>query len=229
MYIEGSTKALLIFKTHELSIERIIQLTLQVTMVLLSPDNTNFPTNSGFQALFDQPPKEKLYGLHTGALHFEARIEFNWGITLVFFILSITIGFFSTTNCYVMIKKEEKKNFLPFLGKFVLGVRALLVYATRVFCIITFFGVFLGLLNILAHWHADQIPRADNDLFATPPYSNYTGHDIATSFGLFVVLLIVQAVLILLLKRELSEAFNEATWSAKFDHVLDSINRQHTL
>ena len=229
MYIEESTKALLIFKTHELSIERIIQLTVQVTMVLLSPDYTKYPTNSGFQALFDQPPKEQRFVVDTKPLHIETRVSFNEGITLVFFILSIITGFLTTANCYVMIKQEEKKNFLPFLAKIVLGVRSLLVYATRMLCIITFFGVFLGLLNSLSHWQADQIPRADDDLFTAPPYSNYTGHDIATAFGVFVVLLLVQALLILLLKRLLSEAFNEATWRAKFYHILDSINRQLTL
>ena len=228
MYIEESTKALLIFKTHELSIERVIQLTVTHTVALLSPDYTEFPTNSGFQALFDQPPKEQRFVVDTKPIHVETRIRFTGEITLVLFILSIITGFLTTTNCYVTIKKEEKKNFLPFRGKFVLGVRSLLVYATRVFCIITFFGVFLGLLDSLSHWQADRIPRADDHLFETPPYSNYTGHDIATAFGLFIVLLLVQALLILLLKRELSEAFKEATWRAKFDHVLDTINRQHT-
>ena len=53
IYIEESTKALLIFKTHELAIKKIIQLIIQLTMVLLSPTFTKFPTNSGFQALFD--------------------------------------------------------------------------------------------------------------------------------------------------------------------------------
>merc|ERR1712032_991761 len=92
-------------------------------------------------------------------------------------------------------------------------------------CIITFFGVFLGLLNSLSHWHADQIPRADVVPFTVPPYSNYTGHDIATAFVVFIILLLVQALVILILKRKLSAAFKEATWIAKFDHILDSINR----
>ena len=229
LYIEESTKALLIFKTHELSIERIIQLTIQVTMVLLSPDYTKFPTNSGFQALFDQPPKEQRFVVDTKPLHIETRVRFNEGITLLFFILSIITGFLTTANCYVMIKQEEKKNFLPFLAKLVLGVRSLVVYATRMLCIITFFGVFLGLLNSLSHWRADQIPRADDELFTAPPYSNYTGHDIATAFGVFVLLLLVQALLILLLKRLLSEPFNQATWRAQFYHIIDSVNRQLAL
>ena len=142
----------------------------------------------------------------------------------MFFILSIVTGFLTTANSYVLIMKEKKKNFLPFQAKLVLIVRSLLVYAVRMLCIITFFGVFLGLLNSLSHWHADQIPRADVVPFTAPPYSNYTGHDIATAFGVFIILLLVQALVILILKRKLNAAFKEATWSAKFDHILDSIN-----
>ena len=225
-YIEESTKALLIFKTHELSIEKIIQLIIQVTMVLLSPDFTKFPTNSGFQALFDQPPKEKNISVDKLFVKADIKLTFTVEVSSMFFILSIVTGFLTTANSYVLIMKEKKKNFLPFLAKLVLIVRSLLVYAVRMLCIITFFGVFLGLLNSLSHWHADQIPRADVVPFTAPPYSNYTGHDIATAFGVFIILLLVQALVILILKRKLSAAFKEATWSAKFDHILDSINRQ---
>ena len=227
MYIEESTKALLIFKTHELSIEKIIQLIIQVTMVLLSPGYTKFPTNSGFQALFDQPPKEKNVSVNAlNIVKVDFTLTFSEKITLAFFILSIIVGFFTTANSYVMIKKEEKKNFLPILAKLVLIARSLLVYATRMLCIIAFFGVFLGLLDSLSHWHADQTPLADVDLFKPPPYSDYTGHDIAIAFGVFIVILLVQALVVLLLKRKLSVAFKEATWGAKFGHILDSINRQ---
>ena len=143
----------------------------------------------------------------------------------MFFVFSIIAGFFTTANSYVAIKKEEKKNFLPFMAKLVLIVRSLLVYATRMLSIILFFGIFLGLLDSLAHWHADQIPRAGIEDFSPPPYSSYTGHDIGTAFGVFVILMLLQALVILLLKRKLSGAFNEATWVAKVDHILDSINR----
>ena len=69
---------------------------------------------------------------------------------------------------------------------------------------------------------------ADIDDFNAPAYSDYTGHDIATAFGVFVGLLLVQAVTIFLLKRKLSLAFKEATWTDKIDHILDAINRQLT-
>ena len=219
MYIEESTKALLIFKTHELSIEKIIQLIIQVTLLLLSPEYTELPTKSGFQELFDQPTEEEAseaVSLVPFTLNFNVKI---------LFILSIAVGFYTTAHSYVLIKKEEKKNFLPFLAKCVLGLRSLLVYATRMFCIVVFFGVFLGLLDSLSHWRADLIPEANIDSFTAPPYSNYTGHDITTAFGLFIILLLVQALAILLVKRKLSVAFKEATWTKKFDHIVDSLIR----
>lgn len=230
-YIEESTKALLIFKAHELSIEKIIQLIIQLTMVLLSPSFTKFPTNSGFQALFEQPIEEKTFSKSFNSRFVKSeltlRIDVPVEISLAIFIVSIIAGFLTTANSYMLIKKEEKKNFLPFMAKLVLIVRSLLVYAARILCIITFFGTFLGLFDILSHWYADRIPRADDfKKFTPPPYSDYTGHDIATAFGVFIFILLVQALVVLLLKKRLSVAFNEATWGAKFDHILDSINRQ---
>ena len=224
MYIEESTKALLIFKAHELAIEKIIQLIIQVIMVLLSPDFTKYPTNSGFQALFEQPPgKDYTKSINNSII--KGQITLNQKISFMIFILSIITGFFTTANSYMLIKNEEKKNFLPFKAKLVLIVRALIVYATRILCIITFFGVFLGLFNSLSHWHADQIPPADDNDFNPPPYSNYTGHDIAVAFGVFIAILLVQALVVLLLKKKLSVAFKKATWGAKFNHIIDSMNR----
>ena len=223
VYIEESTKALLIFKSHELSIEKIIQLIIQVTLLLLSPEYTEFPTKSGFQELFDQPTEEKSSKAASPVPFLKAEH------VKIFFILSIAVGFYTTAHSYVLIKKEEKKNFLPFLAKCVLGLRSLLVYATRMFCIVVFFGVFLGLLDSLSHWRADLIPEANLDSFTAPPYSNYTGHDITTAFGVFIVLLLVQALAILLMKRKLSVAFKKATWTKKFDHIIDSMIRYYTL
>ena len=142
-------------------------------------------------------------------------------------VFSIITGFYTTANSYVLIKKEEKKNFLPFMPRLVLIVRSLLVYSTRMFSIITFFGVFLGLLDILAHWHADRFPSADADNdWEVPSYTNYTGHNIGTALGVFSLILLVQALVILFMKRKLSKAFKEASFSAKLDHILISLNRQ---
>ena len=141
-------------------------------------------------------------------------------------MIQVASGLFTTANSYVKIKKEEKKNFLPFAAKFVPGLRALVVYTTRVLCVVLYFGVFLGLLDILAHWHADQIPRADDVNFTAPPYSIYTGHDITVALGVFTFLLFLQSLVILFLKRQLSTGFKEASWGAKLNHIVESINRQ---
>ena len=227
-YIEESTKALLIFKTHELAIEKIIQLIIQLTMVLLSPTYTKFPTNSGFQALFEQASEGQTVKFSNIIFEVEYTFTFKSGVAVLFLVFSIITGFYTTANSYVLIKKEEKKNFLPFMPRLVLIVRSLLVYSTRMFSIITFFGVFLGLLDILAHWHADRFPSADADNdWEVPSYSDYTGHDIGTAFGVFVIILLVQALVVLLLKRKLSAAFKRASTGAKIGHILDSINRQN--
>ena len=226
-YIEESTKALLIFKTHELAIEKIIQLIIQLTMVLLSPTYTKFPTNSGFQALFEQASEGQTVKFSNIIFEVEYTFTFKSGVAVLFLVFSIITGFYTTANSYVLIKKEEKKNFLPFMPRLVLIVRSLLVYSTRMFSIITFFGVFLGLLDILAHWHADRFPsaEADND-WEVPSYTNYTGHNIGTALGVFSLILLVQALVILFMKRKLSKAFKEASFSAKLDHILISLNRQ---
>ena len=154
MYIEASTKTLLIFKSHELSTEKIIQLILQATMVLLSPSYTKFPTNSGFQALFDQPPpEERTFRVDTFFLKAETTITVDLEISLTFFIFSIFLSFLTIANSCVLIKREEKKSFLPLPAKLVLIFRSLLVFSTRLLCIVVYFGVFLGLLDSLAHWH----------------------------------------------------------------------------
>ena len=234
-YIEESTKALLIFKTHELAIEKIIQLVIQATMVLLSPTYTQYPTSSGFQALFEPPEdSSETTGANTElsarGLYFHSQFTLNVNLgefSLYIFIGSIILGFYTTANSYVLIKKEEKKNFLPFMPRLVLIVRSLLVYSTRMFSITAFFGVFLGLLDILAHWHADRFPSADADNdWEVPSYTNYTGHNIGTALGVFSLILLVQALVILFMKRKLSKAFKEASFSAKLDHILISLNRQ---
>ena len=161
MYIEASTKTLLIFKSHELSTEKIIQLILQATMVLLSPSYTRFPTNSGFQALFDQPPpEERTFRVDTFFLKAETTITLDLEISLTFFVFSIFLSFLTIANSCVLIKREEKKSFLPLPAKLVLIFRSLLVFSTRLLCIVVYFGVHLGLLDSLAHWHADQTARA---------------------------------------------------------------------
>jgi hypothetical protein len=50
---------MLTFKRNELSMELITQLSIHLTMVLLS--KTNYPVESGLQAIFQSSPQEYTY------------------------------------------------------------------------------------------------------------------------------------------------------------------------
>ena len=65
-------------------------------------------------------------------------------------IISLLWSIKTAATTYIKIKTEEKMELFTIGSKSVLGVRSLLVYATR----ILFFGPSLGLLDCLAHWWA---------------------------------------------------------------------------
>jgi hypothetical protein len=58
---------------------------------------------------------------------------------------------------YIRTKAVGKVEVLSLSGKLLLAVRSLLVYSVRLGCVVTFFGPFLGLFNVLAHWRAEKI------------------------------------------------------------------------
>ena len=70
-------------------------------------------------------------------------------------VLSILWSFKTSITTYISIKSAEKDGFLGFNAKCVLGLRSFLCTVTRI-TIILFFAPFLGLLNLMAHWKAEQ-------------------------------------------------------------------------
>ena len=59
-------------------------------------------------------------------------------------------------STYLKIKGVEKDGFLPFKSKAVLGCRIFLVTVCRIGAFFFYFAVYLGQLNLLAHWKAEQ-------------------------------------------------------------------------
>ena len=57
-FIEESRKALLTFKRNELSMELVIQMSIHLTMLLLS--KTDYPIESGLQSIFQVKSKKIL-------------------------------------------------------------------------------------------------------------------------------------------------------------------------
>ena len=81
----------------------------------------------------------------------------NTSSTLVFLILSILWSF--TTSAITAVKiKMESKNIFPIFPTLLLGVRYLMVSFVRISCLVSYYAPFLGLLDIMAHHHAEKIP-----------------------------------------------------------------------
>ena len=156
---------------------------------------------------------------------------------------------------YIKLKAAGKVEVLRLPAKLLLAVRSLLVYSVRLSCIVAFFGPFLGLFNVLAHWNAeqmvlehkifnrtkifsspemsgslpiDEIYRADYtdpENPLPPSYTLYTQVTLGTSFALFLGLIAAQILVNLLLETMLSREFKKAGWPAKMQHLLESVNR----
>eukprot|EP00092_Neocalanus_flemingeri_P080309 GFUD01100156.1.p1 GENE.GFUD01100156.1~~GFUD01100156.1.p1 ORF type:complete len:1047 (+),score=211.36 GFUD01100156.1:131-3271(+) len=219
------------FKKCETAIEIIIQIVIQITMLLLNKTKTG--TRTGLEAVFD---KEEQFGLSAQA-----------GL-----VLSILWSFRTAVVSYVSSVQLEKNGFLSTKGKFIIGLRVFLVTAVRVLAIFFFFAPFLGQMNILAHWRADQITfqmtRGGawdnltysfwsetsqkilsvpfNSLYhATPPsYSLYTGVELSTAFFIFWILLFIQAGLAIGAKMISSREFFKTSVGSKLLHVIFTLN-----
>ena len=129
--------ALLTFKRNELSIELVIQLSIHLTMVLLS--QSDYPMESGLQAIF----KSK-----------DSDIEKS-SSALTVLILSVLWSFKTSALTSVKIKTESK-NFLPLVPKLILAIRYFVVFLIRISSIVIYFAPFIGLLGFANHYQAKE-------------------------------------------------------------------------
>ena len=139
VYINETRLALLTFKRNELGIELIIQLSIHLTMVLLS--QTKNPIESSLQTIFKST---------------NIGEEGTYKNTTTFLVLSLLWSFKTSVLTAIKIKTESK-NFLPLLPKLVLGLRYFLVLLIRIGCIVTYFSSYIGLLGIMDHYQAEII------------------------------------------------------------------------
>ena len=211
-FLNESTNAILTFKRNELGIEVLTQIVVQLMMVMLSPKFTVSATHSGLQALFESD---------------DSALQFWLGINGIVLILgSIGWSFKTTAASYVNVKTEEKIEFYPMVPKLVLGLRTLLIVTVRICCTICYFAPFLGLMDSLAHWKADQLllPGDNPSFTGIPEYTDYTLISLGTAFIIFLGAMVVQSLIILLVKRQMNRQFREAYWSCKLQHVVEVFN-----
>ena len=225
--------------------EIVIQLSIHVTMVLLSI--TDFPVESGLQSIFKSMDED----------------EERTSTTLMFLIISI-IWSFKTSALTAISIKAESKTFLPLFPKLLLGFRYLLVFMIRIFSIVFYFAPFIGLLGILNHYQAESI-SLDFELFENindtddhrfhywnpyekefqsimahdifrsdytnpdeplmPPLTHYTGISLGYAFLIFCVMYyLVYAFIITFMKYCISNSFKSASISEKLQHIVEAIN-----
>ena len=127
-------------------------------------------------------------------------------------------------------------------AKMTLGLRALFFFVTRISCIVAFFGPFLGLFNIMSHWHAEGLQLEKKTLsnlyskgsfwtnetvrlmFREQNYTNYTIVTLQKAFFIFLGLLLLHGVAIFILKEKVSEHFKLSSFPEKIAHVVQSLH-----
>ena len=147
-------------KRIELSLELVIQLSIHLTMVLLS--QTAYPVESGLQTIFQEKnntDSRSLFFQNTTLHENFKKWDKKNNATLWFLGFSVVWSFKTCSRTFVKIKSETK-HILPFFPKVILGIRYLFIYLIRVGCIVSYFAPYLGLLGIMNHYQGEKIPLA---------------------------------------------------------------------
>ena len=134
-------RSLLEFKKYEFAFEVFVQITIQLIMLMLNYTKTG--TQTGLQAVF------------------KTDAEYSWIDPTTFLTLSILWSFSSSVFTYLKMAQLEKDDFLPMKGKIIIAIRVLISSIIRIMTFFFYFAPFLGLMNLLAHWKADQIKYSD--------------------------------------------------------------------
>ena len=232
---------MLTFRINELCLELVIQLSVHLTMVLLS--QTNFPIESGLQSIFNSNDNVS-----------------NTSATLAFLIISILWSFKTSALTSIKIATESKK-FLPIASKLIVGVRYLLIFVIRICSFVTYFAPYLGTLDIMAHYQAEtvilefetfkrlnktgyyfmntinnEVERVDiskifraeynnthPELSRPPPTTVYTLIKLKTASIWFCVIFLVYSVILVLIKNSLNTSFKSASFWKKLTHILQAV------
>ena len=231
-YLEETRVAFLIFKRNELTLENVLQLFLQGIMVLLSPTYTKYTaTYSGLQSVFKErkSAEDTDCAFYELGCHFDTLLDYLTKSSVgsgesslrILLILSVAVSIKTTATTYVKIKTEEKIKFFPLPSKVFLAVRALMAYSARAVCIVAFFVPFLGLLDVLAHWKAEQMNHDADD---RSKYKKYTRVSLGVAFGYFMLGLFIQTGGALLVKLAMNKEFRNTSLGSKLQHISLIVN-----
>jgi hypothetical protein len=251
VFLNECRLGMLTFRINELCLELVIQLSVHLTMVLLS--QTNFPIESGLQSIFNSNDNDEEDNSKEENLS-------NKSATLAFMIISILWSF--TTSALTSIKiATESNKFLPIASKLIVGMRYLLIFIIRICSFVTYFAPYLGALDIMAHYQAEtvmlefetfkrliktgyhfmntitneiqtieisKIFRTDYNIThpessQPPPTTVYTLIKLKTASIWFCVIFLVYSVILVLIKTSLNASFKSASFWKKLTHILQAI------
>ena len=239
-YEEDVKEAYLIFKRNEASFEIVLQMGLQLIMLLLSM--STIPTHAGLQGVFGRD-----YSQHENVF----RAQFGTGLEIVdlsewLLVGSIIWSFKTVCTTFIWIKSAKKSHSVGVAAKGALGLRAFFFSTSRIFALVAFFGPFLGLMDCLAHWKAQQktldpelLEKVSNtsnaywdrDTFqslyktlGSSEFTEYTVLSLREAFFLLIGSSFLMGLLIFLVKRKMSSDFKEASYVSQLQHMAEAFN-----
>ena len=155
-YINECSAAQLTIKRNELSLELIVQLSIHLTMVLLS--QTDYSLESGLQSIFQESKgTSTTWWYFSGLQAVFQEIEEQYNTNFWFFVFSVVWSFKTCAKTSIKIKTQIK-TFLPMSAKLLLFFRYLFLFLIRVVCIVTYHAPYIGLLGLLNHYTAETKP-----------------------------------------------------------------------
>ena len=191
-FLNRTKQLILTIRMNEM-LENGLQLVIQTLMLLLNKSSTS--TTRGLEAAFDSERSE----------------------TLLY--MSILWSFKTMITVRIKAKKASFDGFLPILGTVVIGLRSFMVTVSKISCVVMFFAPYMGLMAILQHWKAEQIPqekridypelfRADyqTETPTTPGPDSYFIGSLQAGYAIFLTLLSVQVILIFCLKMAMQKS-----------------------
>ena len=247
-FLDECRLGLLTFRINELCLELVIQLSIHLTMVLLS--RTKYPIESGLQSIFKSNDNDEEENSNQNSIS-------NKSATLAFLIISILWSFKTSALTSIKIATESKK-FLPIAAVLIVGMRYLLIFIIRICVFATYYAPYLGSLDIMAHYQAEtifldletfqklnetgfhyinkitnkiesveitDIYRGDytNPHPQPPPTSVYTLIKLKTASIWFCVIFIIYSVILVLIKNSLNANFKSASFWKKLTHILQAL------
>ena len=243
LYLEEARHTLLIFKRNELFMEIMIQLPIHILMLMLS--ETDYPLESGLQAVFKQSD------------HFKVG-------TLLLLVFSIIWSLKTVTITYLKIKTNKKQS-LDFRAKAVLALRATLVFCVRMVCYLAYFAPYVGLGGLMNHFKAEktsmnyeklkslkglyfQYWNKDKDELESikitdlyrsdyredlanptpPPLTSYTAMSLQVAYFVLICMGFLYGCLLWLVKICSSYDFKRCTIWEKLQHIVEVLNIPET-